>query len=432
MSSHFIFPKPKGWDIFEDIVCDVVSRKFNSRNLQRYGRSGQKQFGVDIVGFTRIGLTGVQCKHHPKSSMTSSEVDKEIKNADGFQPPLNEFIIITSADRDSMIHSYVLRVSKARKEENIFPISILFWQDIYNWLVEYPDLMFKHFTKYFSLGEMEKVYLLPINEQVRMTSRWPVSTESLKDNINQMFGGLTKVDPYKVAVGFTTFQDVSFTGAVDIEVALPELFNDGEYSEHNFLEAARILSNVKTVLKDPYFARDIRFNLQSRLSAAFLLGWVFRKVTHFNLEIIQNDQMWVTKGLPYVPSRLYDFLPILNNVDGNEVVMVLNISRNIEEPVRNFIENWTIKPKVILAYGVEGNQILSPAHALSVASEVSKKIKNVMDRWQVKHLHIFSAMPAGLATLISFNLNAICPISLYHFDDSRTKYKLGGILTNNI
>jgi len=50
MASQLIFPKPKSWDTFEDIVCDVFSRKLNNRNFQRYGRSGQEQFGVDIAG----------------------------------------------------------------------------------------------------------------------------------------------------------------------------------------------------------------------------------------------------------------------------------------------------------------------------------------------------------------------------------------------
>jgi hypothetical protein len=432
MSSHFIFPKPKDWDIFEDIVCDVVSRKFNNNNLQRYGRSGQKQFGVDIAGFTRNVLSGFQCKHHPNGNITKSEIHEEIKKADNFQPPLDKFVIATSADRDSAIHSYILEISKLRKERNEFPVSILFWQDIYNWLVEYPDLLYKHFTKYFPLNELEKTYVSPINEQVRNVSQWPVSSERLKENISQVFGALTKIDPYIISVGFTTFQDVSYSDVADLVISLPELFDEDKYSEQNFNEAARILNSVKSTLKDPYFSEYIRFHIQSRLSAAFLLGWIFRRVTHFDLEIIQNDQVWVTKGLPFVPSRIYDFLPVLINSNSNDVIMVLNISRNIEESVISFIKDWAEQPKAVLVYGLEGNQILSPAHAQSVASDVSKKIKNVIDRWQVRHVHLFSAMPAGLATLISFNLNAICPISLYFLDESRTNYKLGGILKNNI
>ena len=432
MSSHFIFPKPKDWDTFEDIVCDVISRKFNNNNLQRYGRNGQKQFGVDIAGFTRNGMTGIQCKHHPTGNITKSEINEEIVKSEGFQPELEEFIITTSADRDSAIHSYVLEVSKGRKEESRYPASILFWQDIYNWLIEYPDLLYKHFTKYFPVNELEKVFVSPINEQVQITSHWPVTADALKEKISQTFGGLTKVDPYKLSLGITTFQGITYNQVVELEISLPELFSDEVFSESNFEEAARTLNSVKTLIVDPYFSRDVRIHLQARLSAAFLLGWIFRRVTHFELEIVHCDQVWVTNGLPFVPARIYDFLPILYDEGCNDVVIVLNISRNIEESVKDFVRDWIAQPKSILAYGLEGNQILSPAHALSVATDVSKKIKNIMDRWQVQKIHLFCAMPAALATLISFHLNAICPIALYFLDDSRTRYKLGGILRNSL
>ena len=45
----FIFPKPRDWNAFEDIVCDVLARKYQNLNLQRYGRSGQRQHGVDSM-----------------------------------------------------------------------------------------------------------------------------------------------------------------------------------------------------------------------------------------------------------------------------------------------------------------------------------------------------------------------------------------------
>lgn len=43
-------PRPKSWDEFEDLVCDLYARCWNDPNADRYGRAGQRQHGVDICG----------------------------------------------------------------------------------------------------------------------------------------------------------------------------------------------------------------------------------------------------------------------------------------------------------------------------------------------------------------------------------------------
>jgi hypothetical protein len=62
-----------------------------------------------------------------------------------FKPGLSEFIVVTSAERDVAAHNLVLKISLERKKLGKYPVSIKFWDDVYNWLVEYPDLVYKHF-----------------------------------------------------------------------------------------------------------------------------------------------------------------------------------------------------------------------------------------------------------------------------------------------
>lgn len=432
MSADFIFPKPKDWDTFEEIVCDVFARKLNNHNLQRYGRSGQRQSGVDIAGLTEEGLLGIQCKHHPAGSITTSEIDDEIAKSEDFRPELDEFTIATSADRDATAHSHVLQLSKRREAENKYPVAIKFWQDIYGWLVEFPDLVYKHFTKYFPVYELEEIRLPASGNRPKATVRWPVTSESLKENVIRNMGGLNKVQPYKLTIGFTSFSDITYDGVVDVEISLPQLFREESLAEARFLEAGRILNDVKAVVGDPYFSNELWVHLQTRLTAAFLFGWVFRRVSHFDLRLVFGDQVWATSSLPFVPSRISDGLPVLNSQSSDEVVVVLNASRNIDTSVVDFVNSWNSQPRAILIYHLEGNHIVSAAHALSIAIEVSGKMKTVMDKWQASRIHLFGAMPAALATLISYHLNAICPISIYFLDDSRTQYEVGGTLVNNL
>src|SRR5690349_18734434 len=142
---QFIFPKPLEWATFEDIVCDVFVRKYHNLNLQRYGRRGQGQQGVDIAGWTFQGMLGVQCKHHPNGNVPTSEIDKELKNSEAFLPQLSLYVFVTSADRDATAHAHVLQLRKKREAVSQYPIEIMFWQDICDWLEEFPDLVYKHF-----------------------------------------------------------------------------------------------------------------------------------------------------------------------------------------------------------------------------------------------------------------------------------------------
>jgi Restriction endonuclease len=61
-------PQPKNWQDFEAIVCNAMSQRWKSPNLQKNGRSGQKQAGVDIYGPDDIGRrVGIQCKRYKGS-----------------------------------------------------------------------------------------------------------------------------------------------------------------------------------------------------------------------------------------------------------------------------------------------------------------------------------------------------------------------------
>ena len=432
MSADFILPKPKAWETFEDMVCDVFARRLNNPNLQRYGRSGQRQSGVDIAGLTQDGLLGIQCKHHPSGNITTSEIDDEVAKSENFRPGLDVFTITTSADRDTTVHSHVLELSKRRVGENKYPVAIKFWEDIYGWLAEFPDLVYKHFTKYFPMDELEEIRIPASVSRPKATLQWPVTLGSLKKNVIRNIGGLKKVEPYKLTVGFTSFPDIRYDGVVDLEICLSKLFDGESLNEAGFVEAAGILNDVKAAARAAYFSNELWIHLQARLTAAFLLGWVFRSVSQFDLRLLFGDQVWATSGLPVVPSGVSDGLPVLISQSGGEVAIVLSVSRNIDASVADFVGGWDSQPRAILVYELEGNRIDSAAHALSLAIELSRRIKTVIDKWRPPRIHLFGAMPAALATLIGYHLNAICPISIYFLDDSRTRYELGGILVNDL
>jgi hypothetical protein len=78
-------PPPKNWDEFEDICADLFLRELDDPNLERHGRKGQRQDGVDINGRRKDGTyVGIQCKGKsiwPPTVLTTDEIDKEVEAA---------------------------------------------------------------------------------------------------------------------------------------------------------------------------------------------------------------------------------------------------------------------------------------------------------------------------------------------------------------
>lgn len=433
MSTHFIFPRPRDWETFEDIVADLFSRQFNALNLQRYGRHGQKQYGVDIVGMTNDGIIGVQCKHRLKGDLTTDEIDDEIAKAERFQPELQRLYVVTSAHRDAKAHSHVLQRSDERTRQDLFPVEMLFWEDVYGLLVDYPDLLHKHFTRYFPAHDWENIRL-PSNAGSRKSSLvWPVPRETLHTATEQTIGSIQQVQPYVLTLGLTTFPSTDFAGQVDLIVQLQDLFQSEVNAAENFRAAARILTEVRTLIADQSrFSRELWLHMQCRLAPAFLSGWMFRRVTGYRLRLMANGQVWATDGLPYVPARLTMDLPILVEQSSSEIAIILNINRNITPSVIETIGTWITPLSAVMVYGVEGQRIVSAAHALAVAQEIARQVKNMQDHWRVSRIHLFGALPAALATLISYHLNAVCPISLYFLSRDRSTHVFAGELSTQI
>ncbi len=430
MSQNFIFPKPKDADTFEDIVRDVFARAYKNNNLQRYGRSGQKQHGVDIAGLSESKLIGIQSKNHPSGRISKAEIAEEITRSENFKPGLDEYVIATSADRDVDIHSFVLEISQSRTAQHKYPVAIKFWDDIYDMLCDYPDLVYKHFTKYFPLSDLENISY-DLSKLAKKTLHWPVSEEELIALANENVGGIPIQDPYNLSIGLTTFKDVSFAKMVDLELQFSDYMVNNTDPLESSQAIAASLSQLRATLANPFFSKEIFVYLQSRLTVGYLLGWTFRKVTKYELKLYFGGQLWATNGLPWVSARLYDDLPELLEQDSDEVVVILNIRRNIRESVYEYVKSMAKQPKAVLSYSLQGYTVDSAAHALSLSIEISNKIRNLVDVWRVKKIHLFGALPAALATMIGYHVNAICPIAIYFLDETRSHYLLGAEIKNS-
>ena len=138
-------PKPTDEQAFER--CNVILWRcvLKDPTAQTYGRRGQRQHGVDILG-CRDGRpeepVGIQCKLKGEGkSLTEKEVRDEVEKAMGFNPPLSEYIIVTTAPNDTSLQSVALELSNAKSEQlkRKFKITVYGWESLEQEIRGYPE-----------------------------------------------------------------------------------------------------------------------------------------------------------------------------------------------------------------------------------------------------------------------------------------------------
>ncbi len=97
-------PKPSDAQAFERANVILWGCLLRDPNVQRNGRLGQRQNGVDLFGIRNGDAThhvGIQCKlKSHDQELTETEVRAEVRKALTFKPPLREYFIVTTAPDD--------------------------------------------------------------------------------------------------------------------------------------------------------------------------------------------------------------------------------------------------------------------------------------------------------------------------------------------
>ncbi|MES2898665.1 MAG: helix-turn-helix transcriptional regulator [Pseudomonadota bacterium] len=139
---------------FERLCHDLFAELWGDPNAQLFGRSGQRQNGVDIFGLDNRAaraLCGVQCKVRQlqDSGLSIKDIQAEIALAEQFTPSLERFLVATTARRDARLQEQVLAISQAREADNKFSVGLLSWDDIKLEMQAHPKTLKKHYPTFF-------------------------------------------------------------------------------------------------------------------------------------------------------------------------------------------------------------------------------------------------------------------------------------------
>jgi hypothetical protein len=119
------FPLPATDQDFEALIERLNRDRHPDATVQRFGRNGQSQFGIDVLVTRADGTSDAyQCKH--VRSLTEAEILAEAAKARSLPSGLSRFIIYTTLPRDT---AHQLAAQKANKLHP-FLVLISSWDDI--------------------------------------------------------------------------------------------------------------------------------------------------------------------------------------------------------------------------------------------------------------------------------------------------------------
>lgn len=453
----FTLPKLDNSNDFEELVRDLYAIRLRNPNLQRYGRSGQEQHGIDIVGIAGKdypnGLGAViQCKNHTANiadNKICSEIDAELTsfNKSSFQK--DRFNFVTSANNSVTVIEHVEKINSERQKVGVEPISIQFWDDISRDVLNNQFLLHKYYGDQLSVAP-PLTFTIP-DEGINSRTTLHLNLEDFEDKtkvdqttvqlkelcISNMGAAYKPVQPYNLYLGISTHADITFDKQVDLSINVSSCFTDTENLEEKYKCVINGLINLFVVIQDAFFSKRVVIFSDMEINLALIVGKIFRK-HRFEIDTqFKNIFMTTQKSeLADYPSLVNEtFLPpvVVSDSIAEDLVFVINMAlqTNITPDVVGFVKDWTI-PFLFRSYGiVNGNKVENSAHANAIAEDIALKLQN-FQCLGLKRIHLFIAAPKTLVTLIGHKLNTLnTEIHLYFRSSDRTTYLKTGVLKNN-
>ncbi len=183
---------------FENLILDLYKRIYD--RVQKNGREGQKQNGVDVFGYNNGELVGIQCKVKSKADFKDRkfkncfirEIKEEVEKAKCFSNKLSLFIVMTTAPRDTDIQRLVIELDNFAYKNYGFNVGVKFWDDISYMLTE--EVHKNTFKKYYgNLMIQEEIVGLVKSKVLSLV----VGVEDRDDSLYQLIlGYIPKLNRY--------------------------------------------------------------------------------------------------------------------------------------------------------------------------------------------------------------------------------------------
>jgi tetratricopeptide (TPR) repeat protein len=148
MTSPLRYPAPKNDDFFEQFCLDLLRAHFKLPGLQRYGRRGQRQHGIDIIDLiSPPPRFAAQCKaDDPNLVFTEDRLRKLVADALKAPHKLKNYVILSTGKTSTQLQNAVAEVNAVHAASGEFIVEFLGWDLIERLLDDHPTVVQEHLT----------------------------------------------------------------------------------------------------------------------------------------------------------------------------------------------------------------------------------------------------------------------------------------------
>ncbi len=153
-------PPPSDWQAFERLTKDLFESEWKTDDARANGRSGQQQHGVDVYGTDRNHnkFVGIQCKGRSggfEKALKEKELREEVEKAKAFRPPLDRFILATTAPNDARIQEVARELNEKNRKERLFEVDVMGWEEIKAVLNRHPRIAAFHCSGVSTIADLQ-------------------------------------------------------------------------------------------------------------------------------------------------------------------------------------------------------------------------------------------------------------------------------------
>lgn len=149
-SSYVSLNRPKDWQAFERLTCDLFSAIHKTKNFDQYGRNGQRQHGIDIFGEAgpkRLRI-GIQCKgrqaYGKANAISEKDIVRAVEYAKTIDPKLDRLVFVTTGPNDAKTKDLVAAITEQHRMSGLFDVEFYAWNWFERQLAQFPDLAIQY------------------------------------------------------------------------------------------------------------------------------------------------------------------------------------------------------------------------------------------------------------------------------------------------
>jgi len=141
---EYNIPTLKSWKQFQKMVCELFRDIWQDPHAQEFGRDGQKQDGIDILGI-RKGNRHEAVQVTIESPLTESKIRKDYEASQRLGINLECLIIASASSRDAKLQKFAANLSSVGPYRCV----VWFWEDLLEKLAENEQIRKKYYPNSF-------------------------------------------------------------------------------------------------------------------------------------------------------------------------------------------------------------------------------------------------------------------------------------------